>query len=112
MTTEPLYGVIYGVAMSEDCKRAEFVRVTDETELGCLRGSKYLHAHVGETFKKVREDLDDGATVLFSGTGCQINGVKNYLSDGKYETRNSSALWMKIEMQWICGYRCARIKLY
>lgn len=76
-------GVVYGVAMSEDCKRAEFVKVMDERDLGCLRGSKYLQAHVGETFKQVREELEDGTTVLFSGTGCQINGLKNYLSSGK-----------------------------
>lgn len=76
-------GVVYGVAMSEDCLRAEFVKVTDKAVLDRLRTSKYLQAHVGDTFRSVKEDLENGLTVLFSGTGCQINGLIGYLGVGK-----------------------------
>ena len=72
-------GVVYGVAMSEDCYFAEFVAATDERALSKLRGSKYLQAKVGNTFKKIREDLQSGKTVLFTGTACQVNGLKNFL---------------------------------
>lgn len=72
-------GVVYGVVMSEDCYSAEFVAVTDIEMMARLRGSKYLQAKVGNTFKKVKEDLQSGKTVLFTGTGCQVNGLKMFL---------------------------------
>lgn len=43
-------GIIYGVAMSEDCYSAEFIAVTDQNGLSKLRGSKYLQAKVGDIF--------------------------------------------------------------
>lgn len=44
-----------------------------------LRGSKYLQARVGNTYKQVKDDLLAGKLVLFSGTGCQVNGLKSFL---------------------------------
>lgn len=72
-------GVIYGVSMTEDCYSAEFIRVIDNEGLIKLRGSKYLQAKVGNTYKHVRNDLIAGKLVLFTGTGCQINGLKGFL---------------------------------
>ena len=57
-------GVVYGVAMSDDCYSAEFISVADKTDLIKLRGSKYLQAKVGNTFKRVKEDLLSGKTVF------------------------------------------------
>ena len=72
-------GVVYGVKMSEDCYLAEFTRVTDIDKLIYLQGSKYLQAKVGDTFKQVKRDLQSGKYVLFSGTGCEVNGLKCFL---------------------------------
>ena len=72
-------GVVYGVAMSYDCYSAEFIRVADAGGLVWLRGSKYLQAKIGNTYKQVKSDLLAGKYVLFSGTGCQVNGLKNFL---------------------------------
>ena len=72
-------GIIYGVKMSDDCYSAEFARVADDLGLVKLRGSKYLQAKVGNTYKQVKEDLIAGRLVLFSGTGCQVNGLKSFL---------------------------------
>lgn len=72
-------GIIYGVSMSEDCYSAEFIAVTNRSGLTKLRGSKYLQAKVGDTFKKVKVELQAGKLVLFTGTGCQVNGLKNFL---------------------------------
>lgn len=72
-------GIVYGVAMSEDCYSAEYIAVTDCNGLTKLQGSKYLQAKVGDTFKKVKEELQGGKLVLFTGTGCQINGLKKFL---------------------------------
>ncbi len=72
-------GVVYGVALSSDCRSAEFIRVNDIGALDKLRGVKYLQAKVGSTFEKVKNDLENGITVLFVGTPCQANGLKCYL---------------------------------
>lgn len=72
-------GVVYGVAMSEDCYSAEFISVTSREDLAKLRGSKYLQAKVGNTYKAVKSDLLSGKMVLFSGTGCQVNGLRSFL---------------------------------
>lgn len=72
-------GVVYGVAMTSDCYGAEFIRVDDIQGLALLRGSKYLQAEMGETFKRVKKDLLTGKKVLFSGTACQVNGLKKFL---------------------------------
>lgn len=72
-------GVVYGVAISEDCYSAEFISVTSKEQLTKLRGSKYLQAKVGNTYRLVKGDLVSGKLVLFSGTGCQVNGLKKFL---------------------------------
>lgn len=72
-------GVVYGVKMADDCYSAEFARVINVDGLGKLLGSKYLQARVGNTYKQVKEDLVSGKWVLFSGTGCQVNGLKFFL---------------------------------
>lgn len=53
---------------------------TDSAEgLNNLRGSKYVQSRIGDTFKKAYELLEEGRQVLFSGTPCQIAGLKSYL---------------------------------
>ena len=72
------FDVIYGVTMMDDCYGAEFVRVEDG-DIAPLRGSKYFQAKVGNSFKQAKKDLEAGKRVLFSGTGCQINGLHMFL---------------------------------
>ena len=71
------FDVVYGIAMTDDCYGAEMIRV--EGNIAPLRGSKYFQAKVGDSFKQVKKDLIDGKKVLFSGTGCQINGLSLFL---------------------------------
>ena len=72
-------GIVYGVAMSEDCYSAEYIGITCKEDFGKLRGSKYMQAKVGDTFRQIKKHLTDGREVLFSGTGCQVNGLRYYL---------------------------------
>lgn len=44
-----------------------------------FRGSKYVQSKIGDVFKKTKEFLKSGRKVLFSGTPCQIAGLKLYL---------------------------------
>jgi len=71
-------GVVFGVAFDSDFS-AFHTYVEDKTELEKLRGSKYVQSRIFDTYKKVKEYLDLKRIVLFSGTPCQIGGLKTYL---------------------------------
>ena len=47
--------------------------------LSDFRGSKYVQSKIGNSFRECKKLLDSGRQVLFSGTPCQIGGLKNYL---------------------------------
>lgn len=71
-------GVVYGAAMQADMK-VEHIRVENKRELHRLRGSKYVQSDVGTTYRQAEVDLKNGRIVLYSGTPCQIDGLKHYL---------------------------------
>lgn len=71
-------GVVYGVAMQSDMK-VKHIRVESKHELDQLRSSKYVQSDVGNTYRQAENDLKHGQTVLYSGTPCQIDGLKHYL---------------------------------
>lgn len=73
-------GAVYGVAMTPECDAAKFIRVSDVENLAVLMSSKYMQAKLGNTFNLVKMDLEQGFFVLFTGTGCQINGLKSFLN--------------------------------
>lgn len=81
-------GVVYGVAMSDDCYFATYISVTNMKDLERLRGSKYLQAKIGDTFKDVKANLEKGKIVLFTGTACHINGLKKFLTNSNIEQEN------------------------
>lgn len=72
-------GVVYGVSLDEKFQ-AVHTRAETREKRDTFCGSKYVQSDTGHTFAQVLEDLRDGRTVLFSGTGCQVDGLKHYLS--------------------------------
>lgn len=71
-------GVIFGAAYDENFI-VRHMWTTKEKDLGKFRSSKYVQSDIGNSFKQAKQFLDDGRKVLFSGTPCQINGLKQYL---------------------------------
>lgn len=71
-------GIIYGCVLTEDFK-AKHIRAIDKADRNLMRGSKYIQSDMGNTFGNVKMDLDAGKNVLFSGTSCQIAGLKCFL---------------------------------
>lgn len=71
-------GVVYGCIMTEDFK-AFHVRAEDKAGRDSMRGSKYIQSKIGDTFKNVKADLEAGRKVLFSGTSCQVAGLRGFL---------------------------------
>lgn len=71
-------GVVFGVAFDKDFK-VKHTYATTKKELEKFRNSKYVQSDPNETFTKVKEFLTSGKKVLFSGTSCQIAGLKSFL---------------------------------
>lgn len=72
-------GAVFGAAMTPDCMGTRHVMAEDAEGLAALRTSKYLQSEIGGCFRQVREELESGRAVLFSGTPCQIDGLKGFL---------------------------------
>ncbi len=71
-------GVVFGVAFDENW-RVIHIAAEDETDLSRLRGSKYVQSEIGLTYRDAKAALDNGRRVLFTGTPCQIAGLRAYL---------------------------------
>lgn len=76
-------GIVYGVGFDEKFK-VKHLRVTQKEELYKFRNSKYVQSDPNDTFKNVKKDLENNKLVLYSGTACQIEGLKSYLGK-KYD---------------------------
>lgn len=73
-------GIVYGCVLTEDFT-AVHIRAENVAERNRMRGSKYIQSKLGDTFKNVQKDLDTGRSVLFSGTSCQVAGLKQFLRE-------------------------------
>lgn len=51
-----------------------------KSDIENMRGSKYLQSTIGECYKDVKTILEKRSKVLFTGTPCQIAGLKSYLN--------------------------------
>ncbi len=71
-------GVVFGAAFDEEFQ-VEHIAVEQTKDLEKLRGSKYLQSRIGDAYKQAKSFLESGRLVLFSGTPCQISGLKAYL---------------------------------
>ena len=70
-------GVVYGATMNN--LKVKHIRISSEKELNKILGSKYVQSNVDFIYKNVLDDINDGKMVLFSGTPCQIMGLKSFL---------------------------------
>ena len=71
-------GVVFGARFDEEWNVKHGSAETHE-ELEAFYGSKYVQSDVGNSFKEVKTFLQQNSQVLFSGTPCQIAGLKKFL---------------------------------
>lgn len=71
-------GVVFGAKFNDDW---EVVHAYAETLEGikAFQGSKYVQSRIGETFTQAEQFLKAGRRVMFTGTPCQIAGLKHFL---------------------------------
>ena len=71
-------GIVFGAGFNDEFNVVH--SWTDNLEgLGKFRGSKYVQSCIGDTYKEVGDFLKQDRQVLFSGTPCQIAGLRSYL---------------------------------
>lgn len=71
-------GVVFGAAYDEDWTVGH-IAVYKEEDLYKLQGSKYVQCDTLHIYSEVKNLLNKGKTVLFSGTPCQIGGLRAFL---------------------------------
>lgn len=72
-------GVVYGASFTEDMKTVH-TRAQTVEQRDAQRASKYVQSDMGAVCNNIKKDLENGLYVLFSGTSCQVAGVKSFLS--------------------------------
>lgn len=77
-------GTVFGAAFDEKFN-VNHIAIDSLDEIYKLRGSKYVQSEIGESYRQAKTLLDVGKYVLFTGTPCQISGLKSYLKKD-YET--------------------------
>lgn len=103
-------GVVFGASFDENWRVVHQYTETMEG-LARFRGSKYVQSDIGTSFQDAKHFLDQGREVLFSGTPCQIAGLKNYLRksysnlftvDLVCHGTPSPDIWRKYLLETIC----------
>ena len=71
-------GIVFGAAFNSNWK-VEHTFTDNTNDLNKFRGSKYVQSNIGNSFAMTEKILKEGKEVLFSGTPCQIAGLKRFL---------------------------------
>jgi len=71
-------GVVCGVAWNEEF-HPHHILVNRTKDISKLQGSKYSQSITGDIYKLIKEKLDKGILILFSGTPCQNAALKSFL---------------------------------
>lgn len=71
-------GIVYGAEYNNNLKVVHNGETTIDKALK-FRGSKYVQSDIQGIYEEIRSQLLIGIQVLFSGTPCQVEGLKKFL---------------------------------
>ncbi|MDO5346810.1 MAG: Coenzyme F420 hydrogenase/dehydrogenase, beta subunit C-terminal domain, partial [Lachnospiraceae bacterium] len=91
-------GVVFGAKWNDEWELVHG-EAHNREELEAFLGSKYVQSDLKDTFLRVRDYLEEGRTVLFSGTPCQTAGLKCFLAK---EEKREQLLARLITADLIC----------
>ena len=110
-------GVVFGAAFNSNWQ-VEHTFADNLDDIKKFRGSKYVQSNIGNNYAVAEKFLKEGKEVLFSGTPCQVAGLKRYL---RKEYRNlktvdfvchgvpSPKVWKKYLKEVCLAYNIATI---
>lgn len=110
-------GIVCGAAF--DSNQGVFHILIDKiSDLSQIKGTKYVQSTIGDAYQCVKENLETGREVLFSGTPCQVAGLKSFLSK-EYENLltidlichgvPSPEIWEKYLQEIASGEKLAKV---
>ena len=73
-------GGVVGAAYSDDYMKVEQVVCTQE-QMGRIRKSKYVFCDTVDAYTKVKKMLVSGERVVYTGTPCQVAGLRRFLRE-------------------------------
>ena len=73
-----LGGYVCGAAYRDNFE-VEHIIIDHASQLGRLRGSKYMQSEAGAVYPRVKQLLEKGKYLLFTGMPCQVAGLYAYL---------------------------------
>lgn len=71
-------GIVFGAAYDENFV-VRHIAISQKSELFKLQSSKYVQSDIGNCYTKVQTFLQQGKSILFTGTPCQIAGLYAFL---------------------------------
>ena len=79
-------GAIYGAVLTPEMVVVH-TRAVNSEERDKMRGSKYVQSNIEGLYSSILSDAEKGL-VLFSGTACQVDAVKQYFKMAQGNSRN------------------------
>lgn len=89
-------GIVFGTLFDRE-QGAHIEGCNSVEEIEKFKGSKYVQATVGNSYRKVEEKLLSGHKVIFIGMPCQVAGLKAFLAN-----RGNK----RLENLWIVDFLC------
>ena len=74
-------GIVFGVRFSDDLKKVYHSWADTMENVRHMMVSKYVQSEIGHSYVEVMDYLQKGRTVLFTGTPCQIAGLRSFLGE-------------------------------
>ena len=71
-------GYVSGAAFDEN-NRVRHIVIGSSEELQKIKGSKYVQSDTGHSYSEIKKLLKENKPVLFSGTPCQVAGLRAFL---------------------------------
>lgn len=74
-------GIVYGAGMflQDNQRSIKHTRISNESDLYILSGSKYAQSDINSVFNQIKNDIRNERQVLFAGTPCQVDGLLGFL---------------------------------
>lgn len=78
-------GLACGCIFDYKERKARHILTSDLEEVKLFCGSKYVQSDKGSVFASIKQHLNQGTKVLFTGTPCEVAGLKSILTAGELE---------------------------
>ncbi len=76
-------GVVIGASFNPDTQSVKHIAISDVSDLGKLRKSKYVQSDWVDSCKAIMQAIRSEKAVLFSGTPCQAATARQFFGDYK-----------------------------